>query len=269
MYPITFRQLAERQFAKYQEIECAAATPRADKRPESLRVDQDSIRLIGEPLVAGPAGWRRRMALLPPPARSLEEIHEAHAGDGTSIGMFRPRQVERLVIEKAGSWTPRQETFVRQQRLGLGEAVAREMHELEHLSFTFSYRFRCDDERCSSGHELQILDWEIGQSYRQWSRSDPGRWEAMIRQRYEQELPSRDLHLVVGNQAKRPQAFMIIGLVRPPRPKMDGGNVQQTLDLMGEQGPVTGSGIGLEAEQADAFGRDERDEALELFPGEG
>ncbi len=62
---------------------------------------------------------------------------------------------------------------------------------------------------------------------------------------------------------------MIIGLVRPPRSKMDGGDVQQSLDLMGEQGPVTGSGIGLETEEADPFGGDERDERLEFFPGEG
>jgi hypothetical protein len=232
-------------------------------------MDQDSIRLIGEPLPAGPAGWRRRMALLPPPARSLEEIHEAHATNGTSIGMFRPRQVERLVIERAGPWTPRQESFVRQQRLGLGEAVAREMHELEHLSFTFSYRFRCDDERCSKGHTLQILDWEIGESYRSWSRSDPNGWEEKIRQRYERELPERDLHLVVGNLAKHPHSFVIIGLVRPPRPEMDGGNVQQTLDLMGEQRAVTDQGIGLEAEQADALGGDEGEQSLNLFPDEG
>jgi hypothetical protein len=172
------------------------------------------------------------MALLPPPARSLEEIRAVQAADGTSIGMFRPKQIERLVIEKAGPWTPRQQSHLRQQRLGLGEAVAREMQELEHIPWTFSYRFTCDDERCSGGHELQILDWEIGQSYRDWSRTSPDGWEEKIRQRYERELPERDLHLVVGNLAKRPQVFVIIGLVRPPGPKVDGGHVQQTLDLM-------------------------------------
>jgi hypothetical protein len=73
---------------------------------------------------------------------------------------------------------------------------------------------------------------------------------------------------VVGNLAKRHQTFVIIGLVRPPRSKMDGGDVQQPLDLMGEQGPVSGSRIGLKAEKADAFGGDERDEPLEFFRSE-
>src|ERR1035437_96179 len=128
--------------------------------------------------------------------------------------------------------------------------------------------FNCDDERCTS-HELQIQDWEIGQSFRRWARTDPDRWEEMIRQRYERDLPDRDLYLVVGNLAKRHQTFVIIGLVRPPRSKVDGGDVQQSLDLMGEQRPVAGQGIGLEAEEADALGGDEGDEPLELFPSEG
>ena len=269
MYPITFRQLAERQFAKYQLIECSATPPRGDKRPESLRINQDSIQIIGEPLPSGPTGWRRRMALLPPPSLSLEEIRAAQAADGTSIGMFRPRQIERLVIEKAEPWTDRQQTYLRQQSLGLGEEVARAMQELEQVPWTFSYRFTCSDERCTTSHELQIQDWEIGQSFRRWSRTDPDRWEEMIRQRYERDLPDRDLYLVVGNLAKRHQTFVIIGLVRPPRSKVDGGNVQQSLDLMGEQRPVAGLGIGLETEETDALGGDERDEPLDLFPDEG
>jgi len=269
MYPITFRQMAERQFAKYQLIECTATLPRGDKRPESLRINQDSIQMVGEPLPSGPAGWRRRMDLLPPPAKSLEEIREAQVSNGTSIGMFRPKRVERLVIEKAEPWTVRQQTYLRQQRLGLGEEVARAMQELEQVAWTFSYRFTCNDERCTTSHELQIQDWEIGQSFRRWSRTDPDRWEEMIRQRYERDLPDRDLFLVVGNLAKRHQTFVIIGLVRPPRSKVDGGDVQQSLDLMGEQRAVAGLGVGLEAEEADALGGDEGDEPFDLFPSEG
>jgi hypothetical protein len=88
----------------------------------------------------------------------------------------------------------------------------------------------------------------------------------MIRQRYERELPERDLYLVVGNLAKRHQTFVIIGLVRPPRSKMVGGDGQQTLDLIGEQRPVADLGVGFEAEQADALGSDDEDEPFEERP---
>jgi hypothetical protein len=268
MYPITFRRLVDRQFKKYQAIDCLATNPRGDNRPESLRVDQDSISFVGDPIPAEGIGWRRRMAILPPPDASLEAIRAAQAVDGTSIGMFRPATIEALVIEKAKPWTARQQGYLRQQRLGLGQDLTLEMTELEQIPLNFSYRFRCDDDRCVTSHELQIQDWEIGESYRKWSRNNPAGCEQMIRQKYEVELPARDLHLVVGNLAKHRQAFVIIGLVRPPRAKVDRANVQQTFDLMGEKRPVARLGIGFETEQTNTLGRDERDEPLELFPDE-
>ena len=64
MYPITFRRLADNRFRKYQVIECQATKPRNDARPESLRVDQDSIKLIGQvvPRVIEPDNSRGRLA---------------------------------------------------------------------------------------------------------------------------------------------------------------------------------------------------------------
>jgi hypothetical protein len=90
----------------------------------------------------------------------------------------------------------------------------------------------------------------------------------MIRRKYERELPGRDLHFVVGNLAKRRHTFVIIGLVRPPRPKVHGGYVQESLDLMSKQGAMTGERIGLETEEADALGGDQWEESLNLFPDE-
>jgi hypothetical protein len=268
MYPITFRRLIDRRFAKYQIIECLATAPRGDNRPESLRVDQDSIAFVGKPLASGPAGWRRRMALLPDPDESLEVIRAAQATNGTSLGMIRPRAIDDLIIAKATSWTDRQRRYLRQQRLGLDEPLAQEMKELEQIPWTFSYRFHCNSDNCATQHELQIEDWEIGEAYRKWSRSTKQDWRDMIRQKFLSELPGRDLHLVVGNLAKHHQAFVIIGLVRPPRLEVNGGYVQQSLDFMGEQGSVAGVRIGLEAQQTDALRNDEAEESLELFPDE-
>lgn len=268
MYPITFRRLADKTFAKYQVIECMATRSPKDSRPESFRVDQDSISLSGSPMPAGEKGWPRRMALLPPASRSLEDIQDAQLAIGTSIGMLRPEHIDGLVIEKATAWTEKERSALAQQHLDLGAATSKQLRELEQIPFAFSYRFTCRDDRCG-GHKLRILDWEIGQAYRDWSRTDPGRWEEMIRHKYESELPARDLHLVVGNLAAWRQTFVIIGLVTPPRVEMDSGYVQESLDLMGQQGPVTRSRIGLEAEQTDALGVDHGEDLLKLFPDEG
>lgn len=266
LYPITFRRLADRRFEKFQEIRCRATRPRDDTRPESWRVDQDSIELVGDPLPARSRGWARRMARLPPPSRSLEEIRAAQAASGTSIAMFRPKEILRLVKRPAEPWTDKQKAYLRRQHLDLGADVSRTLSELEQIPWTFGYEFRCNDARCVRTHTLSIIDWEIGAAYRRWTRAYVQGWEAKLRQKFERDLPATDLHLVVGNLAAHHGTFVIIGLVRPPRPKVDGGYVQETLDLVGEERPMTGGRVGLEAEQADPLGADERHEPLELFP---
>jgi hypothetical protein len=269
IYPITFRSLADRQFDKFQEIHCRATQPRDDHRPESLRVDQDSIELVGEPMRAGPRGWIRRMASLPPADRSLEEIREAQARDGTSLGMFRPKEILRITKRPAEPWNEKQRAYLQRQHLDLGADVSRELSELEQIPWTFSYEFLCDDERCAKPHSLSIIDWEIGAAYRNWTRAYGKEWEAKLRQKFERELPASDLHFVVGNLAAHHHVFVIVGLVRPPRPKVHGGYVQETLNLMGQERAMAGVGVGLEAQQADPLGPQERHETIELFPDEG
>lgn len=90
----------------------------------------------------------------------------------------------------------------------------------------------------------------------------------MSRARYELELPGKDLHLIVGTMAAHPKTFVIIGLVYPPQPKVDSVNVQQSLDLMGEQGSMTRVRVGLETQKTSSLGGDEGQDALKLFPDE-
>ncbi len=182
--------------------------------------------------------------------------------------MFRPKEIKRLVKRKAKPWSERQRAALLQQRLGLGEAELAELADLEQIPWSFAYEFTCDDDRCR-GHELGILDWEIGES----SAGGPVSTATAGRRSCARSTRSSYLAATCTSwSATSPSGvghFEIIGLVRPPRPKMvDGGFVQESLDLMGEQRPVAGAGVGLEAEQADPLGLDEGKETLELFPGE-
>ena len=218
---------------------------------------------------AGVRGWTRRMAILPPAARSLEAIREAQTTSGTSLGMFRPRKILRLTKRPAKPWSEKQRAYLQRQHLDLGAATSRELSELEQIPWSFSYEFLCDDVGCTTPHSLSIIDWEIGAAYRNWTRTYGNDWEAKLREKFEQQLPATDLHLVVGNLAAHHGSFVIVGLVRPPRMKVYGGYVQETLDLMRQERSMAGVGVGLEAEEADALGLEERHQTLELFPDEG
>lgn len=265
MYPITFRRLAAR-FKKYEIVDCRAAIPRDDQRPESRRVDQDSIHIAGR--VSSTGNWRRRLDLLPPTASSLEELKTGNRNSGISIGSFRPKAIRKLVIEAGRPWSDKQLRALRQQRMKLGEDDSAELRELEQLPFKFSYQFQCDDDACN-GHKLQILDWEIGEAYRKWSRRYPTDWRDRLEAKFANELPAKDLILVVGTMAAHPKDFVIIGLVYPPRSKVSGFGVQEKLNLMGEQGAVAGRRILFETKKADALGFDERQQTLDLIAGVG
>ncbi len=152
MYPITFRRLADNRFRKYQVIECRATRPRNDARPESLRVDQDSIKLIGH-VITSSDRWRRRMALLPAVSGSLEEIKAANGTADVSIGMFRPKAINRLVKEPADPWTEKERAALRQEHLELGDEQSRQLSELEQIPWKFSYQFVCAAASCGE-HKL-------------------------------------------------------------------------------------------------------------------
>lgn len=184
--------------------------------------------------------------------------------------MFRPKEIVRLVKRKAEPWGEREKAYLRQEHLQLGEEASRELNELEQIPWSFSYQFSSDDDRCLKPHTLKIIDWELGEAFRRWSRKYGEHWEEVLRDKFERELPASDLHLIVGNIAVHPRNFVIIGLLRPARPKVsDSGYVQESLDLMGEQRPMTGGGVGFKAQEANPLGTDEGHEPLELFPDEG
>ena len=234
IYPVNFRRLAARRFKKYQVIECAGGRNPKDQRPESRRVDQDTIEIKG-PVLSRADGWRERLRWLPPLYRSLEAVDEAHHASGITLAVIRPARVFGLKIEPAEPWTARQLAKVRQRRLGLGEDDSNELRELEQIPYRFKYRFRCDDPRCK-GHTKLILDWEIGESYRKWRRKYGRGWEAKLREKYEEWLPTRDLQFVVGTMKAHPNTFTIVGLIYPPGPQVQRSSTGQlSLQLLNEQ----------------------------------
>ncbi|MBA3243310.1 MAG: hypothetical protein H0T60_18975 [Acidobacteria bacterium] len=63
-------------------------------------------------------------------------------------------------------------------------------------------------------------DWEIGESWRRWSRDYGKEWEAKFRQKYETEMIERfDTHFYVGTIHKHPATWIIVGLFYPLKPK--------------------------------------------------
>jgi hypothetical protein len=95
------------------------------------------------------------------PRRAIQ--HERDTNRSPTLGIFKPGQITRLVIEDAEqpSWTPEQLNTLRQIQM-FQSAPAQ---ELEKIPFDFKYKFCCSESSCS-GHNLTCFDWEMGQAYR-------------------------------------------------------------------------------------------------------
>jgi hypothetical protein len=217
LHPVPYRFLEEdRRFRKYQWIDVRIKKS-SDSRPESFTPDLDSIRPLSDPLPTDRL-WRARKDIVTPlQSPSLCWLQEERDKNKfPTLGFFKPKEISRLIIEPdTRQWTDGELARLRQFPL-FGTAP---MQELEKLPFKFKYKFVCDDPACR-GHELSCVDWELGQSYRSWVRKYGDNWEEALRQRYELEMIGRyDTHFFVGTVRNHPDAWIIIGLFYPPRPK--------------------------------------------------
>lgn len=207
LYPIRFRHLQDRSFARWQWVRCRTAPRRSDRRIESRRVDEDSI----EPLGTLRASERPR--LIQPLVR--ESVAQA-AANGDSLTLLRP-------LESRFSWTRRRSDEVEAERDAYKSAARQrdlfdaELAAIEPCPYAFRLKFR----DASGWHEHHCEDWETEAAF--WKLSRRYGEDATLHHldiEYNERRPTRGLLLAMGNMAARPQTWLLLGIlsVREPEP---------------------------------------------------
>lgn len=223
LYPIEFRQLpSELQFGKWTWIEGRIKKSASDFRLESYNLDHDSIKIIEK--VSTSNFWHERRRILSEHTDvSLESLEELHKTEKRTLGYIKPLKILDFVIEPSSrEWEAEKlEALKSATQPRLFEKNTRKSKVLEKIPFSFFYRFVCNDPSCQ-GHKLQILDWEVSESFRKWRKSYKSEDAALrkMRQRYFEEFThTKDLGLILGTIFSRDRfgAFSIIGLVYPPK----------------------------------------------------
>lgn len=223
LYPVPFRALSDGQrFAKYQPIRVEVERHSGDRRPETRRPNRDSIQIAGG-AISSRDGWRdRRRFIEPLMAESMCEIQRRQAKDGTSLGIFRPKEVFGLRVEKANVSAEKQliaKAWAAQPSLldELGpDEKQHQIRELELIPWSFKFNYVCSDPGCRT-HTQSIIDWEIAETYRRVRNIAD--WEDRLRQRWVGDLcaPDRDTAFIVGNQHQHPISFLVLGVWWPER----------------------------------------------------
>lgn len=217
LFPIPYRFLTQdKRFAKYQYIETDVAKSQSDVRPESYKINIDSIKILSQHSLPTDNRWEARKAkVFPLKCDSLCLLQaERDRTQQPTLGFFKPKTISGFKLEKtSGKWDEAELASLRQYPL-FGNAP---QAELEKLPYNFSYEFKCDHPDCPA-HLLSCIDWEMGASYWSWKNKYGANWESKFRDKYETEMIlEKDTHFFVGTIHNHPNRWIIIGLFYPPK----------------------------------------------------
>jgi hypothetical protein len=229
LFPVPFRLISdEQQFRKWQWIEMRIQKARADHRPESHHVFIDTINATSEPMQAGKKGWPLRMALLDkaPRFNSYEAMEQARLSTGLTLSMLKPSRITSLEIKatKEADWSNEELAKLAgmQHQDGLfdEDTATKDLKLLEKLPFDFYYHCEFDVDGKIETKRIKLVDWEIGALYRNLHRQHgTSGWEEPFRDKYEKELPSRDLLIMMGTVHRFPDQWLGISVFAPPTPQ--------------------------------------------------
>ncbi|MFT3906801.1 MAG: hypothetical protein QM718_10895 [Steroidobacteraceae bacterium] len=227
LFPVPFRMVEDgQQFKKWQWIDVRVEKANKDHRPESHKVYVDTIN-CGDVLDTKNA-WARRWGWLEkmPTFTSFDAIEAARLADGLSLALLNPKRLLGLDITKARNpdWTDEErEKLLREQMQGnlFSEIEERkQVRQLRKVPFDFHYRYVCDTPEGEKEHKHKIVDWEAGALFWHcYQRHGITGWEQPFRAKLEEDLPSRELMLLMGNQHRFQDQWLIVSLIYPPKRK--------------------------------------------------
>jgi hypothetical protein len=216
LYPINFRYLEqEHKFRKYDIVSVdAKPNDKDDFRAESWRPNLDSLTVVRHL-----DGWRRRRPWLDPYVdASMCELNRQARADAhaRSLGLVRATDVGGLDIESHPGWTKDEQRKIDGYLSQLQLFGDDDRTPLQAPRFRGYYKWRCTDAKCG-GHRQGLIDWEFIALQRRLAGQGDAEASAALRKRWVEELcgPRNEVSFYVGNQAKHPQTFSILGVYYP------------------------------------------------------
>lgn len=222
IYPVPFRYLENAQhFSKWQWIEARTRKSKDDHRPESFRIDIETLKCLNTLKTDGSWFERRQWLEKIPEFESFTQLQQWSNESHGSLAILRPKSIHSLEITPARNpdWTPEErEKLARSQNQGSLFDSPGSTHNtklLEKLPYDFYYHYACDTSDTPQKHK--IVDWEAGALYRRCVREKGNDWEKNFRARLENYLPSTDLAFLMGNIHRFQNQWLIISLIYPPK----------------------------------------------------
>ena len=215
LYPIPYRDLdSSKKFKKYTIISVRCRKASDDHRIESYKIDMDSIEPISH--LDTKQKWEsRRKIVLHSVSTSFCSILE-DTTENKSLGTFKPCDIDFSWKKASLESEAKREACYAQLSFFDTKKEA-----IEQIPFDFYYQFICNGQPDCPGHKLPIIDWEIGQAYRDWRYKYKTQELLLqkIRQRWLDLICSQknDVYFYVGNMKRFHNQFMVLGVFYPKK----------------------------------------------------
>ena len=218
LFPIPFRLLTgSQQFARWEWVRARITKAGDDHRPESYKVDVDSIVRVSK--LKTDQGWAERVQWVEPHTLpGFNELEARRQTTGETLGFIRPESYQ-LEIKPADSvdWTDEEKD--KHVRDGLFDAPDVKLRfPLQKVPFDFYYNYSCQTGQGSTQHRHKITDWEACALYWNCQRDYKQNWEKYFRLKLEEDFShNRELMYLMGTMHRFPDKWLIVGLLYPPK----------------------------------------------------
>lgn len=199
LYPIPHRYLARgQQFRTFQWISARVMKDTADPRPESYRIERESI--VPQEVIPPQQHESRRSYLERSPnfCKSVEELKERQQTDGTSLGIIIPESILDCSIEMR-SQLERNEWMAKEKARSDQEMLFGEKPKpLDFPEGKFCVSWKCNDERCES-HKMHLHQWGVHELYRKYTDREEAKEKVLQTMRQRLDEGDRDIFLFLGS----------------------------------------------------------------------
>ncbi len=201
-FPIRFRYLSgDRKFKRWQWVEYSWRKPKDDGRPESRRIEEDSI----EPQTLMPVAQRARFL-----SPVIVDSTDVATSRGQTLALIRPTDVRF-------SWRQKTKTEVENERQTYAIAAKQLSFLDEELSALkpCPYEFRFDYRAAGAPHRHTCLDWETAATfYRRRKELGEERALTSMKKTFNEDYPSKGMVLALGTHSRRPAQWLLVGVLR-------------------------------------------------------
>ena len=203
LFPVRFRHLGEgAAFKRWDWVDFEYRPPTNDRRAESCHVMEDSIN------VDGVMPTKDRSAFLNPLVS--DSVADAAAA-GKSLTLIRPKNTRFYYKPKAESEIDA-ERRTYEQAASQGSFFDKQLAALEPDPYEFRFKF----EDGTGPHDYANGDWEAHAMFfngRRRKGSDQATLDWMSTT-FNEQYAERGMLFCVGNMAKRPQTWQLLGVLR-------------------------------------------------------